>query len=183
MIGLKLIHVSKRGNWWSNHPDTRLVVSTINYLCKTFPHVAIKVQCFLTTINLTLKFQLMVHEKLSWRNCKCPVDLWQPGQIALKKFHHSKKPDYRPLYIRSKQTYPLGAAGKFPLSRIGMLESPSCSNCVWHGKQYGPWNMHMAVPYFPVIISKELGKFTWTIYPYHSGILHCCWGNYEVQMK
>ena len=49
--------------------------------------------CFLTTINLTFKFQLMVHEKLSWRNCKCPVDLWQPGQIVLKKFHPSKNPD------------------------------------------------------------------------------------------
>ena len=48
--------------------------------------------CFLTTINLTFKFQLMVHEKLSWRNCKCPVDLWQPGQIVLKKFHPSKNP-------------------------------------------------------------------------------------------
>ena len=48
--------------------------------------------CFLTTINLTSKFQLMVHVKLSWRNCKCPVDLWQPGQIVLKKFHPSKNP-------------------------------------------------------------------------------------------
>ena len=34
----------------------------------------------------------MVHEKLFWRNCKCPVDLWPPGQIVLKKFHPSKNP-------------------------------------------------------------------------------------------
>ena len=63
-------------------------------MCKTFPDFVIKVLCFLTTINLTFKFQLMVHEKLSWRNCKCPVDLWQPGQIVLKKFHPSKNPEY-----------------------------------------------------------------------------------------
>ena len=62
-------------------------------LCKTFPDFAIKVLCFLTTINMTFKFQLMVHKKLSWRICKCPVDLWQPGQIVLKKFHPSKNPD------------------------------------------------------------------------------------------
>ena len=61
-------------------------------LCKTFPDFAIKVLCFLTTINLTFKFQLMVHKKLSWRICKCPVDLWQPGQIVLKKFYPSKNP-------------------------------------------------------------------------------------------
>ena len=92
MMGLKLIHISKRGNWWSNPLDITLVVLTINCLCKTFPDFVIKVLCFLTTINLTFKFQLMVHEKLSWRNCKCPVDLWQPGQIVLKKFHRSKNP-------------------------------------------------------------------------------------------
>ena len=91
-MGLKLIHISKRGNWWSNPLDITMVVLTINCLCKTFPDFAIKVLCFLTTINLTFKFQLMVHEKLSWRNCKCPVDLWQPGQIVLKKFHPSKNP-------------------------------------------------------------------------------------------
>ena len=34
----------------------------------------------------------MVYEKLSWRNCKCPVDLWEPGQIFLLKFHPSKNP-------------------------------------------------------------------------------------------
>ena len=50
-MGLKLTHVSKRGNWWSNPLDKRLDVLTINYLCKTFPHFAIKVQCFLTTIK------------------------------------------------------------------------------------------------------------------------------------
>ena len=93
MMGLKLIHISKRGNWWSNPLDITLVVLTINCLCKTFPDFAIKVLCFLTTINLTFKFQLMVHEKLSWRNCECPVDLWQPGQIVLKKFHPSKIPE------------------------------------------------------------------------------------------
>ena len=91
-MGLKLIHISKRGNWWSNPLDITLDVLTINCLCKTFPDFAIKVLCFLTKINLTFKFQLMVHEKLSWRNCKCPVDLWQPGQIVLKKFHPSKNP-------------------------------------------------------------------------------------------
>ena len=91
-MGLKLIHISKRGNWWSNPLDITLVVLTINCLCKTFPDFAIKVLCYLTTINLTFKFQLMVHEELSWRNCKCPVDLWQPGQIVLKKFHPSKNP-------------------------------------------------------------------------------------------
>ena len=92
-MGPKLIHISKRGNWWSNPLDIlTLVVLTINCLCKIFPDFAIKVLCFLTTINLTFKFQLMVHEKLSWRNCKCPVDLWQPGQIVLKKFHPSKNP-------------------------------------------------------------------------------------------
>ena len=93
-MGLKLIQISKRGNWWSNPLDITLVVLTINCLCKTFPDFAIKVLCFLTTINLTFKFQLMVHEKLSWRNCKCPVDLWQPGQIVLKKFHPSKNPEW-----------------------------------------------------------------------------------------
>ena len=91
-MGLKLIHISKRGNWWSNPLDITLVVLTINCLCRTFPDFAIKVLCFLTTINLTFKVQLMVHEKLSWRNCKCPVDLWQPGQIVLMKFHLSKNP-------------------------------------------------------------------------------------------
>ena len=35
----------------------------------------------------------MIHEKLSWRNCRCPVDLWQPGQIVLKKFRPSKNPE------------------------------------------------------------------------------------------
>ena len=93
-MGLKLIYISKRGNWWSNPLDITLVVLTINCLCKTFPDFAIKMLCFLTTINLTFKFQLMVHEKLSWRNCKCPVDLWQTGQIVLKKFHPSKNPGY-----------------------------------------------------------------------------------------
>ena len=88
--GLKLIHVSKRGNWWSNPLDINTGCVNNKYLCKTFPHLAIKVQCFLTTINLNFKFQLMVHEKLSWRNCKCLVDLWQPGQIVLKKCHPSK---------------------------------------------------------------------------------------------
>ena len=35
----------------------------------------------------------MVYEKLSWRNCKCPVDLGEPGQIVLLKFHPSKNPE------------------------------------------------------------------------------------------
>ena len=100
-MGLKLIHISKRGNWWSNPLDITLVELTINCLCKTFPDFAIKVLCFLTTINLTFKFQLMVHEKLSWRNCKCPVDLWQPGQIVLKKFHPSKNPEQT--YLRNRR--------------------------------------------------------------------------------
>ena len=91
-MGLKLIHISKRGNWWSNPLDMTLVVLTINCLCKTFPDFAIKVLCFLTTITPTFKFQLMVHGKLSWRNCKCPVDFWQPGQIVPKKFQPSKNP-------------------------------------------------------------------------------------------
>ena len=92
-MGLKLIHISKRANWWSNPLDITLVVLTINCPSKTFPDFAIKVLCFLTTVNLTFKFQLLVHEKLSWRNCKCPVDLWQPGQIVLKKYHPSKIPN------------------------------------------------------------------------------------------
>ena len=91
-MGPKLMHISKRGNWWSNPQDITLVVLTINWLCKTFTDFTIKVLCFLKTINLTFKFQLMVHEKLSWKNCKCPVDLWQSGQIVLKKFHLSKNP-------------------------------------------------------------------------------------------
>ena len=74
-----------------------------NKLCKTFPDFAIKVLCFLTTTNLTFKFQLMVHEKLSWRNCKCPVDLWPPGQIVLKKFHPSKNPESHGLRLTSFQ--------------------------------------------------------------------------------
>ena len=41
----------------------------------------------------------MVHEKLSWRNCKCPVDLWQPGQIVLKKFHPSKNPVVKHIWL------------------------------------------------------------------------------------
>ena len=93
-MGPKLIHISERGNWWSNHLDITLVVLTINCLSKTFPDFVIKVLCFLTKINLTFKFQLMVHEKLSWMNCKCPVDHWQPGQIVLKKFHPSKNPEH-----------------------------------------------------------------------------------------
>ena len=40
---LKLIHISKRGNWWSNPLDITLVVLTINCLCKTFSDFAIKV--------------------------------------------------------------------------------------------------------------------------------------------
>ena len=39
------------------------------------------------------KLKTLMPEKLSWRNCKCPVDLWQPGQIVLKKFHPSKNPE------------------------------------------------------------------------------------------
>ena len=80
-------------------------------------------QCILTTINLTFKFQLMVYEKLSWRNCKCPVDLWEPGQIVLLKFHPSKNPGYDLLDVRC---YHQGLSQH--------AKSPGEDAAWWHGK-------------------------------------------------
>ena len=156
-MGLKLIHISKRGNWWSNPLDITLVVLTINCLCKTFPDFAIKVLCFLTTINLTFKFQLMVHEKLSWRNCKCPVDLWQPGQIVLKKFHPSKNPGIHRSLVNSPHK------GQW---RGALMFSLICAwtNCWVNNRDAGNLKCHSAHYDVIVLYLSTVFDATWNLF-------------------